>query len=304
MSCIPMNSNSKSLLLSVIVPVGDMAGRLHFLELWLQKVSNHHIEVILIHDQTYVEVATELQELLRTVNSSKVILIQGLFGNPGGARNAGLDIAKGEWIGFWDSDDNPNIENIYKAVQAADEQDEILIGDFTVFDLKSGAFRPQTRIVDPLNSIAMNPGIWRMIFRRENIGSTKFPSLKMGEDQVFLSYLGFASKRLRFIESIFYQYNLGSSSQLTKSPIALRELPFASGLILDHAIKAPNKEAIFDMQLFYRQQITILKKGDYSLKLGVLKYLGKIFVPFRFSFLVESLTALLRVLISIRKAGI
>jgi hypothetical protein len=299
-----MKSNSKSPLISVIIPVGDMAGRLQFLESWLQKVTNYPVEVILIHDQTYVDVGSELQELLRKVNSSKVIFVQGLFGNPGSARNAGLDIAMGAWTAFWDSDDNPNIENICKAVQAADEQDEILIGDFTVFDLKSGAFRPQTRNVDPLNSIAMNPGIWRMIFRREIIGSTKFPSLKMGEDQVFLSYLGIASRKFRFIESIFYQYNVGSSSQLTKSRIALRELPFASGLILDHAIKAPNKEAIFDMQLFYRQQITILKKGDYSLKLGVLKYLGKIFVPFRLSFLVESLMALLRVLKSIRKARI
>jgi glycosyltransferase involved in cell wall biosynthesis len=299
-----MNSNSKSLLLSVIVPVGDMAGRLHFLESWLQKASNHHIEVILIHDQTYVEVATELQELLRTVNSSKVILIQGLFGNPGGARNAGLDIAKGEWIGFWDSDDNPNIENICKAVQAADEQDEILIGDFTVFDLKSLAFRAPTRILDSLNSVAMNPGIWRMIFRSKTIGATRFPSLKMGEDQVFLSYLGFASRRLRFIESVFYQYNLGSPSQLTKSRKALTELPLASRLIFDHATRAPKKETIFDLQLFYRQQITIIKKGDCLLKLRALRLLGRLFLPFRFSFLIESFTALLRVLKSISKAGI
>jgi len=299
-----MKSNEKIPLFSVVVPIGNMVGQLQFIESWLNETWKHQIEVILIHDQTYKDVRPELDQLLLGVNFTNVLLVEGIFGNPGSARNAGLDIATGEWIAFWDSDDNPSIENIWKAVQEADEQDEILIGDFTVFDLKSGAFRPQTRIIDPLNSIAMNPGIWRMIFRRENIGSTKFPSLKMGEDQVFLSYLGFASKRLRFIESIFYQYNLGSSSQLTKSPIALRELPLASRLIFDHAIKAPNKEAIFDMQLFYRQQITILKKGDYSLKLGVLKYLGKIFVPFRFSFLVESLTALLRVLISIRKAGI
>ena len=143
-----------------------------------------------------------------------------------------------------------------------------------------------------------------MIFRSEIIGPTRFPSLKMGEDQVFLSYLGFASRRLRFIESVFYQYNLGSPSQLTKSQKALRELPLASGLIFNHAARAAKKETIFDLQLFYRQQITIIKKGDYLLKLGALRFLGKFFVPFSFTFLAESLTALIRVLKTIRKAGI
>ena len=299
-----MKNNSRELLLSVIVPVGDMAGKLQFLESWSPKVNQFPIEVIVIHDQTFLEVGTEIRELLRKLASPKFILVEGVFGNPGSARNAGLDIAAGEWIAFWDSDDSPSIENIWKAVQEADEQDEILIGDFTVFDLQSLVIRAPTRIVDSLNSVAMNPGIWRMIFRSEIIGPTRFPSLKMGEDQVFLSYLGFASRRLRFIESVFYQYNLGSPSQLTKSQKALRELPLASGLIFNHAARAAKKETIFDLQLFYRQQITIIKKGDYLLKLGVLKFLGKFFVPFSFSFLVESLTALIRVLKNIRKAGI
>ena len=299
-----MEVNSKQPVLTVIVPIGNMAGQLQFIESWLLDVDKYPFEVVLVHDQTFLDVGAELEELLKKFDSAGIILVEGIYGNPGSARNAGLEIAKGSWIAFWDSDDNPSIENIWKAIQEADEQDEILIGEFTVFDLKSLVMKASTRILDSLNSVAMNPGIWRMIFRSKTIGGTRFPSLKMGEDQVFLSYLGFASRRLRFIESVFYQYNLGSPSQLTKSWKALRELPLASGLIFNHATRAPKKETIFDLQLFYRQQITIIKKGDYLLKLGVLRSVMKFFVPFRFTFLVESLTALIRVLKTIRKAGI
>lgn len=299
-----MEVNSKQPVLTVIVPIGNMAGQLQFIESWLLDVENYPFEVVLVHDQTFLGVGAELEELLKKFDSARIILVEGIYGNPGSARNAGLDIATGQWIAFWDSDDNPSIENIWKAIQEADAQDEILIGEFTVFDLKSLAFRASTKILDSLNSVAMNPGIWRMIFRSKTIGTTRFPSLKMGEDQVFLSYLGFASRRLRFIESIFYQYNFGSPSQLTKSRKVLRELPLASGLIFDHATRAPKKETIFDLQLFHRQQITIIKKGDYLLKLGALRFLGKFFMPFSFTFLVESLIALIRVLKTIRKAGI
>ena len=247
-----MKDDSEKILLSVIVPIGNMAGHLQFIESWLQNVKKYSLEVILVHDQTFLNVGPELQELLQSVNSSKVSLIQGIFGNPGSARNAGLEIATGYWVGFRDSDDTPNIENIFAAIKISQEHDEILVGNFSVFDIKTKNLRTPISNENGINSVAMNPGIWRMVFRRPSISDTRFPSLKMGEDQVFLSRLNFGIRKLRFVESIFYQYNLGSSSQLTKSRIALKDLPLASAIILDHAKKAQRKQSIFDLQLVFR----------------------------------------------------
>ena len=258
----------------------------------------------MVHDQTFLDVGTELKELVQSVNTSKVILIQGVFGNPGSARNAGLEIATGDWVGFWDSDDTPNIENIFSAINISQEYDEILVGNFSVFDIKTMDYRTPIKNVNGINSVAMNPGIWRMIFRRQTISDTKFPSLRMGEDQVFLARLNFGMRKLRFVESIFYQYNLGGPSQLTKSRIALKDLPLASAIILEHAKKAQRKQSIFDMQLFFRQQITVMKNGDFLLKLSIFKFIGKYLKKFSFTFLTESLIALIRVLRTIRSAGI
>ena len=299
-----MKSNVKNSLFSVVVPIGNMVGQLRFIESWIHEIDQYEMEAILVHDQTYKEVGPEIEQLLASVNLRNVKLVEGTFGNPGSARNAGLEKASGEWIAFWDSDDNPNIENIWNAVQRAEHRDEVIIGNFTVFNLKTLALTAPQLISDSLNSVAMNPGIWRMIFRSETIGTTRFPSLKMGEDQVFLSHLGLASRKLKFIESVFYQYNSGGSSQLTKSDKALRDLPIASGAILNHAVSAPWKDAIFDLQLFFRQQITLIKKGNFLLKLGVLRFSRNFFVPVRLKLLVQALAALTKVLRTVKRAGI
>lgn len=299
-----MKNYPEQMLLSVIVPIGDMAGRLQFVKSWLNQVNKYSVEVILIHDQTFLDVGTELKQLVRTVNSSKVILIQGVFGNPGSARNAGLDIATGDWVGFWDSDDTPNVKNIFEAIKISQQYDEILVGKFAVFDIKTMEQRIPIKRVNRINSVAMNPGIWRMIFRRSTISEMRFPSLRMGEDQVFLSNLNFGIRKLRFFESIFYQYNLGGTSQLTKSTLALKDLPLASALILDHAKKAQRKQSVFDLQLVFRQQITIIKNGDFKLKVSIFKFIKEYLKKFSFNFLFVSLLALMRIVKTIRGAGI
>jgi glycosyltransferase involved in cell wall biosynthesis len=292
------------MLLSAIVPIGDMAKRLQFVESWLNQVNKYSLQVILVHDQTFLNVGTELRELVRSVNTSKVMLVQGVFGNPGSARNAGLEIATGDWVGFWDSDDTPNIKNIFEAINISQQYDEVLVGNFSVFDIKTMEQRTPIKKVNGINSVAMNPGIWRMIFRRSMISDMRFPSLRMGEDQVFLSNLNFGIRKLRFFESIFYQYNLGSTSQLTKSKLALKDLPLASALILDHAKKAQRMQSVFDLQLVFRQQITIIKNGDFKLKVSILKFIREYLKKFSFNFLFVSLIALMRVVKTIRGAGI
>jgi len=299
-----MKNDPEQMLLSVIVPIGDMAKRLQFVESWLNQVNKYSLQVILVHDQTFLNVGTELRELVRSVNTSKVMLVQGVFGNPGSARNAGLEIATGDWVGFWDSDDTPNIKNIFEAINISQQYDEVLVGNFSVFDIKTMEQRTPIKKVNGINSVAMNPGIWRMIFRRSMISDMRFPSLRMGEDQVFLSNLNFGIRKLRFFESIFYQYNLGSTSQLTKSKLALKDLPLASALILDHAKKAQRKQSVFDLQLVFRQQITIIKNGDFKLKVSILKFIREYLKKFSFNFLFVSLIALMRVVKTIRGAGI
>jgi hypothetical protein len=58
-----MKDHSEKILLSAIVPIGNMAGQLEFLESWIQYVREYSLEIILVHDQTFLNVGPELQEL-------------------------------------------------------------------------------------------------------------------------------------------------------------------------------------------------------------------------------------------------
>jgi hypothetical protein len=66
-----------------------------------------------------------------------------------------------------------------------------------------------------LRELIKHPGIWRWAFKRSAIGNTRFPSIFLGEDLVFLSKLQIKfSKVFRYSEPV-YAYSTGNDSQLT-----------------------------------------------------------------------------------------
>ena len=75
----------------------------------------------------------------------------------------------------------------------------------------------------------MNPGLWRMIFRTSCVRNIRFPSIKMGEDLVFIAALNLPGLSVAFDERINYSYYSGLGYQLTSqsnlnSLAALQEL--------------------------------------------------------------------------------
>ena len=98
------------ILASVICPVRGMGGKLNLVRKWIEEIShNPQIEIILVHDIADTLTGEELMEISNTYRNTRVT--EGYFGNPGSARNAGLEICLGKSVVFWDSDDEPNVEN-------------------------------------------------------------------------------------------------------------------------------------------------------------------------------------------------
>lgn len=98
-----MLSTNEQPLLSVIIPVHNTISYLHICldSICMQKIPN--IEVIVIDDASEDDVYSLIQKYERNHNLIyKKLSIQS---GPGGARNAGLEIATGKYVGFCDSDD-------------------------------------------------------------------------------------------------------------------------------------------------------------------------------------------------------
>ena len=99
-------------MLTAIVPVSGMAGRLHNLENWLSTIHDLDIQIIIIHDHRDSETERQLLSILGTINSPKIAYLSGAFGSPGAARNAGLERVDSKFVCFWDSDDLPQPQSI------------------------------------------------------------------------------------------------------------------------------------------------------------------------------------------------
>jgi hypothetical protein len=246
--------------LSVIVPVSRMAGRLRELETWLRQSEGLPIEVMIIHDMQDEGTGKDLRILIDRYKSLNIVFLEGHFGSPGAARNEALALDLKKWVCFWDSDDLPHVENVLRAIREADPTDEILIGNYSIIntDKLTNHFHHNN-----LDIVALNPGLWRMVFRSEIIGTLRFAPYRMGEDQLFLVKLNFGSRKVKFSKDIFYSYFRGHPNQLTALVPARKEV----SLVLIEICKAIDKNLIlrnrFSDTVKGRLFLTLIKNQDH-----------------------------------------
>ena len=257
--------------LTVICPISRMAGKMVKVDEWVSSLLSSNVQIILVHDKQDDETRTEITSMVEKYSSDKIEFLENDFGNPGGARNAGLDRAKGEWICFWDSDDEPNVKNFLEMVSIAkDTETEVLIGGYEVkrFDdsqKRKGQALTGVREVD-FGQIALNPGIWRMAFRRNFVQKARFPNLRMGEDQLFLSRLQIFQSNIVFFQKSVYTYLVGESSQLTSSQSAISDLSKVASECLEKLKYGRNQNLRFESIFLARQLSTLLIRGSIMTK--------------------------------------
>jgi len=218
---VPESLKTNASSLSVIIPMTRMAGRMQNLDSWLSSSAGLPINIVIVHDIQDSFTAEELKELVKKFNNLKIKAIEGTYGAPGLARNAGLESPLANWTAFWDADDLPNPQDALEAIAEADAQTEVIIGNFTVSSAQG------TEILEhqaQMKVVALNPGLWRMIMRSSILEGMSFSSARMGEDQLFLIDLNLGSRQVHFSKKFIYQYFLGSPLQLTSNQDSINEV--------------------------------------------------------------------------------
>jgi glycosyltransferase involved in cell wall biosynthesis len=202
-----------------------MAGKLDFLESWLPKAIEFNLQVILVHDIQDADTSEEIQKLVRANPSEHLHFIEGHFGSPGAARNQGIKEIAGDWVAFWDSDDEPCVESFLDMVHLAEEEKaDVAIGDFlrTVRPKVESDCVTRTRPIH-LDSVFRDPGLWRFAFRATKLNGLLFQDFLIGEDLIFLLESGYFSKEIFFFEKIVYRYSINVPGQATGSTKALND---------------------------------------------------------------------------------
>lgn len=213
-------------LLSIIVPVYNV-------ENYLQKCIDSILaqtftdfELILVDDGS-----PDNCPALCDAAAAKDARIRVLHQKNGGlsaARNAGLDVARGEWIGFVDSDDYiaPEMyETLYKAVQSTGA--DLALCDYVKVD-ETGALCTQTHVAVPQKSLTgrelLQKAYWTTVqiacnklYHRTIFAQLRYPVGKLNEDFFVIPEICLNTQKAVVVPDVLYYYVQRGDSIMGKS---------------------------------------------------------------------------------------
>lgn len=148
----------------------------------------------------------------QAVKDSRIIIVHKKNGGVSSARNAGLDIAKGKFIAFMDSDDY--VDSRYLENMINYDSDIVISGVI----IGNRAIRPieETRFNREQYSIFLNEYFdktyvrapWAKVFRRDIINEIRFDErIKWGEDYLFLLEILKRSQSVILVPEAAYHYD-------------------------------------------------------------------------------------------------
>ena len=215
--------------LSIIVPVYNMAsgGKLAFCLDSLIDQTIGDYEIVAVDDCSTDDSLSVLREYEKKYPEKVVVIESEQNGRQGTAKNKGLNAARGEWVGFMDSDDWAAPDMYEKLIKRAEETGADVVGcDFSFVHKHSfevGEIIPNSRDdqVGVLNnarikSLILDGGsLCVKIFKRDRIMNEKlfFPEGIFYEDNAIgNSYLVTASHFEYVKEPLYYYYQHDTST--------------------------------------------------------------------------------------------
>lgn len=216
--------------ISVIIPVYNAENYLNRCIQSLISQTLDAIEFIFVNDcstDTSLTILTKYQK--KYPETIKVLSLPKNM-RQGAARNAGIKIAQGEYIGFVDADDWVDQTMFEKLYQCAKENNYDVVGCHNyvanasgkVITISRGNTVTQTGIIDEekRKSLLVNGGnIWLKIYRRSLIIDNQiyFPENLSYEDNYFIPIVFLHCKSFGLVDEPLYYYYLSENSTVRTS---------------------------------------------------------------------------------------
>jgi glycosyltransferase involved in cell wall biosynthesis len=251
--------------LSVIVPIGGFPNGIEPFTTWISSTDEKQIEVILVADFDDPNLMNEIS--LITKNSRvKIQILKSTARNPGGSRNIGISNASGEWICFWDADDHPNVANMLRMVlESQNAKSQMAVGVYQLSEQNNRNDLRDIEIHKAENELELycDPGLWRLAFKREFVGASRFLNLRMGEDQQFIFEQLNKKPIISFSDYQVYKYVKYETAQLTKSSVAIGDLPIAMTECMRMYQHSNSTNLLVGI---YKQSLTVFKRARLKIK--------------------------------------
>ncbi len=213
---------SNSPLVSVLVPIYNIE---KYLPRCLDSLINQtltDIEIVCVNDGSKDSSLSILEEYKK--KDSRIVIVDKPNGGLPSARNAGLDAAKGEYVGFVDGDDfvNPDMFEVLYNRAVREDADIVVCGanpvplDSDTPQWLKDALSPSYNVLRGKDCVSAlfevrgaQPFLWRNLVRREFIEKHGFrldENIVVGEDTAFQFKLFPAAKKLVTISDKLYNY--------------------------------------------------------------------------------------------------
>lgn len=210
-------------LISVIVPVYNVA---EYLPQCVDSIINQtyeNLEIILVDDGSIDDCPGLCDEYAK--RDSRIRVIHKKNGGASDARNAGLDICTGEWIGFVDGDDYIDKEMYEKLYCVAVETNSDVSACQSIHDRngrllyqnykrKQEILLSKEEMIDRMfcGNVRIMP-VWLRLYKKEIFINLRFPVGKIYEDAfIILSIIDEASRMVIIPDALYYyRLRIGSA---------------------------------------------------------------------------------------------
>ena len=213
-------------LISVIVPIYNVEQYLRKCVDSIISQTYRNLEIILIDDGSPDECGKICDEY--ALKDERIIVIHQKNGGLSAARNTGLDICKGEYISFIDSDDfispffiemlyrgvhdyNCEIATVEHGVSFIDGNDESVVFATDKLDCSYEEIAPREAIRMMMYQRLPNGAPWRL-YKREIFSDIRFPVGWLYEDAATTHKLFMKAKKMVIVHADVYAYRLRQNS--------------------------------------------------------------------------------------------
>ena len=205
--------------ISIIIPFYNVE---NYIEKCINSVKAQtftEFECILIDDESPDNSKQIAEKLIE--NDSRFKIISQLNKGLGGARNTGLDNAKGDWIAFLDSDDWWHFDFLEKMYYYATQNDVDIINCRYENVNNTGetiGINPTLPIGNYTNKEQLisfyltYPTAWNKLYRKKLWNNLRFPEKVYYEDLATVFQLVFKAQNILFVDDILVSYNLREGS--------------------------------------------------------------------------------------------
>lgn len=270
--------NEHNIKVSVIVPIYNVED---YLRRCLESLVNQtlkEIQIILVNDGSPDHSQDIINEYVQ-LYPEKIVSVVKENGGLSDARNYGIPYAKGEYIGFVDSDDYLDITMYEKLYDKAKEtESDIVICGYYGVNEETGGLRhfQKGNMIQFEKNLHENPKLlytnapyaWNKIYKRTLFLETgiRFPKGKIYEDIATIYPLMLYANKISKVDEPLYYYILKRKGAITATfSENILQMYTSLGIMNDHYISGGAFEEFKEVLGFINLKHTILRFKDFSL---------------------------------------